>query len=591
MSETLTRNSKLIDRKFVQYLIPSILMIFAMQFGSFVDGILVGNMIGSQALSATALVVPILYIIQLPGFALGVGGSIVIANLLGKRDIENAKKTFSLSIIVGMGISILFAGLAFAISRPIAGLFSQDLIEYSDQYILGYLLTDPLITLALLIGSFMAVDNNPRLSSIMFIIANVAKVGLEILFVNTFGDWATFGAAISTGAGYLVGLITIIFYVKSKKRNLTFSFKVKNGTFLGVIKASSTSAINMLLTAIQMLIVNMFIAKLIVDEHDIAAYGLIANMVFMFDLVCGGILNIIPTLCGLFYGEKDYYSLKKVTHKIYFINLIATAVITAFIFIFPNVYSLMFGFEMSENYDYFAMLFRIYLISFIPYEINKFSMNYYPSIEKNIPSLVTVFLRELIIVLPLTLGLLFSMGLQGYCLACAITEVSTVIITYIFIFVYEKVRRNECHGVFMFERDEYKTYDVSVTNEEDSASIISENLTKFALENGVDNRASQIVGLASEEMVSNIALYGYKKEKHRYIDVSLKINKDQLVLRIRDDGLPFDPTKYEFDNDKNYSTSGIQLISQLVDKMTYMRVLSLNNTIFEINVGGKVDGN
>lgn len=143
----------------------------------------------------------------------------------------------------------------------------------------------------------------------------------------------------------------------------------------------------------------------------------------------------------------------------------------------------------------------------------------------------------------------------------------------------------------MFERDEYKTYDVSVTNEEDSASIISENLTKFALENGVDNRASQLVGLASEEMVSNIALYGYKKEKHRYIDVSLKINKDQLVLRIRDDGLPFDPTKYEFDNDKNYSTSGIQLISQLVDKMTYMRVLSLNNTIFEINVGGKVDGN
>ena len=50
----LERNSKLINRKFITYLIPSILMIFAMQFGSLVDGILVGNFIGNEALSASS---------------------------------------------------------------------------------------------------------------------------------------------------------------------------------------------------------------------------------------------------------------------------------------------------------------------------------------------------------------------------------------------------------------------------------------------------------------------------------------------------------------------------------------------------------
>ena len=109
----LSRNAKLVNKKFIQYLIPSILMIFAMQFGSFIDGILVGNMINEQALSATALVVPILYLIQLPGFALGVGGSIVISILLGKRDMEGAKKAFSISLILGVGISLVFALLAF----------------------------------------------------------------------------------------------------------------------------------------------------------------------------------------------------------------------------------------------------------------------------------------------------------------------------------------------------------------------------------------------------------------------------------------------------------------------------------------------
>ncbi len=566
-------------------------MVFAMQFGSLIDGILVGNMIGNDALSATALVVPILYIIQLPGFALGVGGSIVIANLLGKRDVEGAKKTFSISIIIGVGISLVFTILAFPVSRPLAGLFSTDLIEYSYQYILGYLLTDPFIALALLLGSFMAVDNNPRLSSILFIVSNIAKVLLELLFIYTFGNWSTFGAAISTGCGYLVGLITVIFYIRSNKRNLTFSFKVKNASFKEVAKASSTSALNLALTAVQMLIVNIFIGQLITQDYELAVYGLVANMVFLFDLVCGGIVNIIPTICGIFYGEKDHYSLKKLTRKIYLINVVVALVLVAFVAIFPNVYSLMFGYADTTHNDYSFMILRLYLISMLPYEISKFSMSYYPSIDKNIPSLVTVLCRELIIVLPVTLPLLFALGLKGYVIACFTTEIATVIITYIFIFIYEKIRKKECRGIFMIEKNEFNSFDVSVASELDNASVISESLTKFALENGVPNRESQIVGLAAEEMVSNIVTYGYKKGKQNYIDISLKINKDSLVLRIRDDGLPFDPTKYEYDNDENYSTSGIQLISKLVNKISYLRVLSLNNTVFEISLGGQTDGN
>ena len=458
---TLKRNSKLINRKFITYLIPSILMIFAMQFGSLVDGILVGNMIGNDALSATALVVPILYFIQLPGYALGIGGSIIIANLLGKRDAVGAKKTFSISIVVGMGISILFAAIAFPVSRPLASLFSKDLIEYSYQYILGYLLTDPLIAFALLLGSFMAVDNNPRLSSILFIVSNVAKVGLEVLFIHTFKSWSTFGAAISTGCGYLIGSLTVIFYAINKKRNLTFSFNLKDSHFKEVIKASATSALNFALTAIQMLIVNIFIGRLITLDYELAIYGLVANMVFLFDLVCGGIINIIPTICGIFYGEKDYYSLKKLTRRIYLINVIVTAVLVAFIAIFPNVYSIMFGYNDPDHNNYSFVILRLYLISFLPYEISKFSMNYYPSIDKNAPSIVTVLCRELIIVLPVTLSLLFAMGLKGYVIACAVTEVATVIITYLFIFIYENIKKNKYHGIFMLEKDEAKSFDLS----------------------------------------------------------------------------------------------------------------------------------
>ena len=558
-------------------------MIFAMQFSSLLDGVLIGNLISGEALAATSLVMPVLYIIQAPGFALGVGGSIVVANKLGKRDIEGAKKTFSISIILGVGISILFAAISFFISAPLAKLFGEASYELSYPYIYMYLLTDPIITLALLLGSFMAVDNNPKLSSIFFIISNVAKVGLEFIFIKLF-NWGMYGAALSTGAGFVVAFVALPFYIKNDKRMLGLTFKVKGTKIFEIIKSSSTSGLNLILTAIQMLIVNIFLGKLITNPVDLLAFGLIANIVFVFDLFCGGILNVIPNIVGIFYGEKDYYSLRSVTRKIFWINIIVAAVITAVIAALPNVYSFIFGYTEQTDMSYIALLIRIYLISLLPSEISKFSMNYYPSIDKNLPSLITVFLREAVLVLPLTLVLLFTNGVLGYCTAYAITEVATVLITYIFILIYNK--KKNTYSIFMFERGDAESFDTSLDNNINNASIVSEQLTNYARSIGVAERESQIVGLAAEEIVGNIITYGYKHKHKNYIDISLRKINDVLLLRIRDDGMPFDPTKYEFDNDENYSTSGIQLISKLTDKMTYMRVLSLNNTIFEINIRG-----
>ena len=581
---TLNRNSKLITRKFIQYLIPSILMIFAMQFGSLVDGIFVGNFLGAKALTASSLIMPILYIIQIPGFALGIGGATVVANLLGRRDVVGAKRAFSISIIVGMGISLLFMILGFFIARPLAGLFSTDpeIIEYSYQYIFIYFITDPIISFALLIGNFMAVDNNPRLSGAFFIVGNIFKVGSELLFI-TIIPMGMYGAALSTGVGYFIGLFTIIIYMKNKKRLLSFTFIVKNAHFKEVLKASSTTILNFALTAVQMLIINMVIGQKITDPNEIVIFGLIANMVFVFDLFCGGIVNIIPNICGILYGEKDYYSLKSITRKIYIINLGVTVFFTVFIMIFPNIYSMIFGYGDVGGDPTVAPILRIYLLSFIPYEISKFSMNYYPSIDHISPSIVTVLLREAIIVLPLTLCLFLSMGLMGYSIASAITEAATVVITYIYIFIYQRIKK-DTKGIFMLEKVDYEKLELTLTNDLENASNVSKELTSFALEHHIKERNAQVIGLASEEIVNNIVTYGYKKGRQNYIDVILKIMKDKMVLSIRDDGMPFDPTKYDYDNDEEYNLSGIRLIEKLTDKMSYIRLLNLNNTVFEINL-------
>lgn len=583
----LVRNSKLINRKFYQYLIPSILTIFAIQFASLLDGIIVGNMLGVIALSATSLVIPILYFIQMPGFALGVGGSIVVGMLLGKRDLKAAKKAFSACILAGVFLSVIIAAIAPAIARPLANAFSDDpdVRELGYEYIFIYMVTDPIITLALLMSSFLAVDNSPKLASFFTIFSNVIKIGSMFLFMGLF-NWGMYGAALSTAFGYLVGFVSLIVYIRSDKRLLKFTLKIK-GAFSDLkasLKASSSTAIYMVLMAIQMLVINIVLGNLITDQSDLLIFGVVSNLVFAFDLFAGGILGVIPTICGVLYGEKDYYSLRSITRKIYLINLGVVALITLIIMIVPQAYAYIFAYDDPAHLDQAKLVMRVFLISFIPHEINKFSMNYYPTIEKNLPSYVTVVLREAVIVLPVTLILLHTNGLMGYAIAQVITEWATLIITYAFVLIYGK-KTHKGKGIFLFQDLEYNSYDVSMDAELQNAGIVSKEIADFALANNIDNKDAQIIALASEEFVSNIIEYGYKSHKQNYIDVNLKISDDKLLLRIRDDGMPFDPTKYEFDEDsENYMTSGIMLVNKLTEKVSYMRVLSLNNTIIEMKI-------
>ena len=264
------RNSKLINKKFYQYLIPSILTIFAMSIASLLDGIIVGNLLGNDALSASSLVLPILYIAQTPGTALGVGGAIVVGILLGKRDVKKANKAFSACMVYGTLISVIFAILAPFISMPLAKLFSSHLVDYSYQYIFIYLVTDPIITIAMLMASFMMVDNNPRLSSFFNIFSMAIKIASMFLFILVF-NMGMYGAALSTAFGYLVGFISLIIYIKSDKRMLKFTLKIKGtfGDLKDALKASSATAIMMILTAIQMGIINIIVNCFVVPGSSI----------------------------------------------------------------------------------------------------------------------------------------------------------------------------------------------------------------------------------------------------------------------------------------------------------------------------------
>ena len=74
---------------------------------------------------------------------------------------------------------------------------------------------------------------------------------------------------------------------------------------------------------------------------------------------------------------------------------------------------------------------------------------------------------------------------------------------------------------------------------------ISGKIIEYGINEDMPERQAKIMGLATEELVANIGRHGYPDTDKKNIDICLSKSDGSFFLRLRDDGVPFDPVSYE----------------------------------------------
>ena len=129
-----------------------------------------------------------------------------------------------------------------------------------------------------------------------------------------------------------------------------------------------------------------------------------------------------------------------------------------------------------------------------------------------------------------------------------------------------------------------ETYlDFSIENNIEDVVSLSEQIIQFCKKNNIVERDAKILGLALEEIAANIVKYGYRSDRKNYIDISFTIQDGKYILRIRDDGIPFNPLAKELPEGTHF-IGGIGLVRKMVSDFQYMRVLNMNNTVIELKM-------
>ena len=149
-------------------------------------------------------------------------------------------------------------------------------------------------------------------------------------------------------------------------------------------------------------------------------------------------------------------------------------------------------------------------------------------------------------------------------------------------YLFIQRNRSKNAGGLLFPRnvEGTKFFEFSIHNTLSEAEKASVKMISLCKDNGLDDRFANYLGIAVEELCINIAKYAYRNQKDS-ADIFFRIEGEELLLRIRDNGVIFNPT--EFVDDSGAEVTGLKLMKQLPVKVEYNRVLGFNNTIVIVN--------
>ena len=288
--------------------VPASIGILFMSVNILIDTIFVGQWIGSLAIAAVSVVLPITFLISSLGMALGIGGSSIISRALGSNDREKALKTFGNQITMTLSLALLSVIVGFFYSDEVLLLFGAngEIMPPAMEFFIPVLYGVPFLALCMMGNTVIRAEGKPKFAMIAMIIPAFSNIILDIVFIK-FLDLGMFGAALATSISYFMCFAFILwfFIFKSELRlqvkHYTLDFKIVSEiSSLGFVTFSRQGVV-----ALLSIILNhtLFIHG---GEISVSIYGIISRMLMFAVFPILGVTQGFLPIAGYNYGAKNY---------------------------------------------------------------------------------------------------------------------------------------------------------------------------------------------------------------------------------------------------------------------------------------------
>ena len=410
---------------FWKFVFPSVIGVLVAGILEIIDGLFIGNALGSQGLAGITLAYPPYIIIVGIGVLIGTGSSSLTALELGKGDNKGVhdivNNTFLLCLLAGAVLTV--SGLFFCeTSISLLGSSGQ-VLNYAREYLRITFMGSFFMVLTLALIPLIRTDGKPNLCMNIMIAGVFTNIVLDYLFVMQMGMGMS-GAATATVVSFFLTAVLLTYYLFRNKTKLKLQLRtteVKIGTLKQILQAGLPSFMMQMSLALVLFAYN-YILLIYSSELEVSAYGIIGYMCSIFYMLFEGIALGVQPIIGFNYGAGNYERVSKTLR----LSILSCILIGAFgfvlVYMFPESIVKIFSRNDSELMEVTLRGMNIMMLSLLAEGIVLLTTIYYQSINRVKTALFINLGKTFVLLLPLLFILPSFFGLDGVWFASPVAE-------------------------------------------------------------------------------------------------------------------------------------------------------------------------
>ncbi len=543
------------------------------------------NYVGIDAMTAVGLYNPFTLLIAAICTVLAGGCAIICGKYLGQNRIDKIQDIFSMDLLITTGLALVITLIiALMGAFDLTGMFTHDpeARQVLNIYMIGQAIGIVPYMLSTQLAPFLSLESMSKRTMQAGLVYVVMNLILCFIFVQVLALGA-FGLALASSIGMWALFAVEIQYFLSKKSNIRiFGGKLNLSEMAGIITVGFPGAASALYLTIRGLIVNNLL-----DTHvgvaGISAFATANNLLGLFWAIQAGMLVVSRLLISVSVGEEDRSTLVNIMKVMtrYFIPLMIAVDVIIFIFAVPLTH--IFYKDPSQSV-YTMTVWGIRVLCFcMPFEVFASIFSCYEQISgKQLYVNLLALLDGVICVAGFSAILIAPMGFNGVVAANFLNGVVCVLFVIVFAWIFLKRMPRGLEDLMMipdsFGVSEDDRIDITVRTSEEAVAV-AEKIQEFCLSKGIDRKRAYYAALAMEEMAVNIVEHGFTKDnKEHTIDVRVTHKDGTVILRIKDDCIPFDPKERSrvFSPDDPSKNMGIRMIYSIMEDIEYRNMFGLN---------------
>lgn len=437
-----------VGKLFSKQLFPTIMGMVASALFTVVDGIFVGNGIGSDAIAAVNISAPIFMIITGIGLMFGMGGGILASINLSRGKNKVANINLTQSVVALMLVSVVLTLLFTIFPHKVAVLFGSDqyLLDLVVEYLFWFSISLPFTVLVVALPFFIRLTN-PKISMWAMLAATLVNIILDYLFIFVF-EWGLFGAALATDIGEFIGAAIMLTYLfrssvtvgfvrlKMSIRSLLLTFRN-----VGYMIRLGFSVFLSEITISVMIIAGNYAFMNYLGANGVASYSVICYLFPIIFMVFNATVQSAQPIISYNYGcgqiERSNHALRL---SMGFASAFAIVITILFTIFAQSIVSLFIPDTTNISWQYAVDGLPLFAIDYLFFGINIITIGYYTSIERLNRAISLTVLRGILPVL-FFFALPLLLEVKGIWLAVAAGDITTSLVIATLL-IADKVRKN-----------------------------------------------------------------------------------------------------------------------------------------------------